>query len=90
MTLHFRDGRETTLLRYRNRVEITVRMCTQKLYVVCRVRKYAKIVQMTPLRLQSDPGGGALRYFLGGFVPPGTPNWHPVLGKISPKIDTPL
>ena len=29
-------------------------------------------------------GGGALGYFLGGYVPPGTPN------KISPKIDTPF
>ena len=35
-------------------------------------------------------GGGALGYFLGGYVPPGTPNWHPVLKKISPKIDTPI
>ena len=26
-------------------------------------------------------------YFLGGYVPPGTPNWHPILKKISPKID---
>ena len=25
--------------------------------------------------------GGALGYFLGGYVPPGTPNWHPVLKK---------
>ena len=33
---------------------------------------------------------GALGYFLGGYVPPGTPNWHPVLEKISPKIDTPF
>ena len=31
---------------------------------------------------------GALGYFLGGYVPPGTPNWYPVLEKISPKIDT--
>ena len=31
--------------------------------------------------------GGALGYVLGGYVPPGTPNWHPVLKKISP---TPL
>ena len=23
--------------------------------------------------------GGALRYFLGVYVLPGTPNWHPVL-----------
>ena len=34
--------------------------------------------------------GGALGYFLGGYVPPGTPNWHPVLEKISTKIDTPF
>ena len=34
--------------------------------------------------------GGALGYFWGGYVPPGTPNWHPVLKKISPKIDTPF
>ena len=39
----------------------------------------------------SSPGGvGALGYFLGGYVPPGTPNWHPVLKKFSPKIDTPF
>ena len=35
-------------------------------------------------------GRGALGYFLGGYVPPGTLNWHPVLKKISPKIDTPF
>ena len=34
--------------------------------------------------------GGALGYFLGGYVPPGIPNWHPVLEKNSPKIDTPF
>ena len=33
---------------------------------------------------------GALGYFLGGYVPPGTPNRDPVLEKISPKIDTPF
>ena len=37
-----------------------------------------------------DPGGGTLGNILGGYVPPGTPNWHPVLKKISPKIDTPF
>ena len=35
-------------------------------------------------------GGGELGYFLGGYVPPGTPNWHPVLKYIPPKIDTPF
>ena len=39
--------------------------------------------------LENTPGG-ALGYFGGGYVPPGTPNWHPVLEKISPKIDTPF
>ena len=34
--------------------------------------------------------GGALGYFLGGYVPPGTPNWHPVLQKNSPQIYTPF
>ena len=37
----------------------------------------------------TDPGG-ALGYFLGGYVPPRTPNWHLVLKKKSPKIDTPF
>ena len=30
----------------------------------------------------TKPRGGALGYFLGGYVPPRTPNWHPVLKKI--------
>ena len=30
--------------------------------------------------------GGALGYFLGGYVPPGTPNWHPVLKKFLLKL----
>ena len=34
--------------------------------------------------------GGALGYFLGGYVPPRTLNWHPVLKKISRRIDTPF
>ena len=34
--------------------------------------------------------GGALGYFWGGCVPHETSNWHPVLKKNSPKIDTPF
>ena len=34
----------------------------------------------------SQTPGGALGYFLGGYVLPGTPNWHPVLKKISSKL----
>ena len=42
-------------------------------------------------KLHKAGGGGAqLGIFLLGYVPPGTPNWHPVLKKISPKIDTPF
>ena len=37
----------------------------------------------------TTPGGGGGEAAL-GYVPPGTPNWHPVLNKISPKIDTPF
>ena len=37
--------------------------------------------------LLPDPGqGGALGYFLGGYVPPGTPNWHLVLKKFRLKL----
>ena len=45
---------------------------------------------LDPRSLTTREGGGALGYFLGGYVPPGTPNWHPVLKKISPNIDTPF
>ena len=45
---------------------------------------------IAPTRPHTPGGGGALGYFLGGYVPPGTPNWHPVLKKISAKIDTPF
>ena len=44
---------------------------------------------MTYVRL--DPGGrGALGYFLGEYVPPGTPNWHRILKRNSLTIDTPF
>ena len=33
-----------------------------------------------------EGGGGALGYFLGGYVPLGTPNWQPVLKKIPLKL----
>ena len=35
-------------------------------------------------RGEEPGGGGALGYFLRGYVPPGTPNWHPVLKKNFP------
>ena len=64
------------------------------------------IVFVLTVRIVSKARGGALGYFLGGYLPPGTPkalgyflggyvlpgtpNWYPVLKKISPKIDTPF
>ena len=51
-----------------------------------------------PFKIDRLPGG-ALGYFLGGYVSPGTPNWHPVLemgqfliprSRIRPKTDTPF
>ena len=41
---------------------------------------------VSPLKAVSlDPGGGHA-----GYVPSGTPNWHPVLKKKHPKIDSPF
>ena len=51
--------------------------------------KKHKVHNVFILLAQRPGGGGALGYFLGRYVPPGTPNWHPVLQKFSPKIDTP-
>ena len=36
--------------------------------------------------LSPSGGGGHLGIFWGGYVPPGTPNWHPVLKKIPLKL----
>ena len=36
--------------------------------------------------LPGEGRGGALGYFLGGCVPPGTPNWHPVLKKFPLRL----
>ena len=54
------------------------------------VRDVSSIWKRIKVLLASGGGGGALGYFLGGYVPPGTPNWHPVLKKNSAKIDTPF
>ena len=51
---------------------------------------YCLVLFFVVVLLPRASGGGALGYFLGRYVPPGTPNWHPVLEKISPKIDTPF
>ena len=55
-----------------------------------KVFKYINLLDTEILAHVFPGGGGALEYFLGGDVPPGTPNWHAVLEKNSPKIDTPF
>ena len=55
-----------------------------------RVQVSSLVKGVFPDWQQTAGGGGHLGNFLDGYVPPGTPNWHPVLKKISPKIDTPF
>ena len=38
------------------------------------------------MQMEIPVGGGALGYFLGGYVLPGPTNWHPILKKISLKL----
>ena len=42
------------------------------------------------MQMEIPGGGGALGYFLGGYVLPGPPNWHPILKKNFPKTDSPF
>ena len=46
----------------------------------------SQLISVLETLLVRVPGGGALGYFLGVYVPPGTP----VLKKIFRKIDTPF
>ena len=61
-----------------------IRLCERKI-VFKPASEEANLVWAWP-----PGGGGALGYLLGGYMPPGTPNWHHVLKKISHKIDTPF
>ena len=47
---------------------------------------YFKMRLSGAICLLTSGGGGSLGYFLGGYVPPRTPNWHPVLKKFPPKL----
>ena len=52
-----------------------------------KVFKYINLLDTEILAHVFTPGGGgALGYFLGGYVPPGTPNWHAVQEKIPLKL----
>ena len=46
---------------------------------VCALTKIAEtlILSQSNQSNQSRARGGPLGYFLGGYVPPGTPNWQP-------------
>lgn len=60
------------------------RVSLKRPVLTCPVNSKRPATQAT-----TDPGG-ALGYLWGGYVPPRTPNWHLVLKKMSPKIDTPF
>ena len=51
---------------------------------ILKIRRH----KVKPLVVLTDAmkSRGALGYFLGGYVPPETPNWHPVLKKIPLKL----
>ena len=64
---------------------------TRKIYSFLKKdRPVTAVKKEMQYSFEGPGGGGALGYFLGGYVPPRTPNWYPVLKKISPKIDTPF
>ena len=50
-----------------------------------KVPKIASLVNWSTV-ISTPGGGGALGYSLGTYVPPGTPNWHPVLKTIPLKL----
>ena len=54
--------------------------------MICAVHvvKYRKIPKISPGACIFPRG--ALGYLLGGYVPPGTPNWHPVQKKFPLKL----
>ena len=55
--------------------------------IICRACfSSSKIIERDILLLRRACSRGALGYFLGGHVPPGTPNWHPVLKKCPLKL----
>ena len=56
-------------------VRISSYGCT---WEVWRALKKLELLSAAP---RAPGGGGALAFFLGGYVQPGTPNWHPVLKK---------
>ena len=76
------------------RVSVWVRKIIQvAMFYKTRIKSASRTLRVAPNKcplkiLPQPPGGALLGYFLGGYVPPLTPNWHPVLKKISPKIDT--
>ena len=70
---------ETTSFWNRFRV-VYGRIHTNPDWKICGVKNFRIPVVETRGR------AGALGYFLGRYVPPGTPNWHPVLKKNSLKL----
>ena len=87
-------------LTWKYHINFVCKQITKSIIILSRTRFYLSC--MTKLTVfytliypciaycNSTSRGGALGYFLGGYVPPRTPKRHPVLEKIYPQTDTPL
>ena len=49
-----------------------------------KINTRVNVFRTTSIAISS--GGGGTWVFLGGYVPPGTPYWHPVLKKFPLKL----
>ena len=63
--------------------DMEIHLC--KTLLLYTISKWGLVVQFAYWP-RGGGGLGSLGYFLGGYVPPGTPNWHPVLKKFPPKL----
>ena len=61
--------------------------CRHVYFPFCKLTTQDSMYAVAKLHNAVGGGGGGTWVFFGW---PGTPNWHPVLKKISPKIDTPF
>ena len=63
---------------------------SKQVFLVFSLDLFGYFGPVSNLFVSVSPGGEHLGIFPVGYVPPKTPNWHPVLKKISPKTDTPF
>jgi len=84
-----REHRLPTLTKATRLDQARLKVYSQNYLLRCSDRQQELCTSRISFR-RLGPPGGTLGYFLSGYVLPGTPNWHPVLKKICPKIYTPF